>query len=58
MFPTPIIIPFYFVGDESLLFQFQIFAGKTKYRDLLVGHYSWPEAILFCEAVANFDLLF
>lgn len=32
----------YFIGDRKsfLLFSFQIFAVKTKCRDLLVGHYS------------------
>ncbi|EIG27209.1 hypothetical protein HMPREF9971_1414 [Streptococcus parasanguinis F0449] len=41
MFPFTTIIPFISLETEKfLLLSFQIFAGKTKYRDLLVGHYS------------------
>lgn len=41
MSPFTTIIPFNSMETEKfLLLSFQIFAGKTKYRDLLVDHYS------------------
>ena len=41
MSPFTTIIPFISLETEKfLLLSFQIFAGKTKYRDLLVAHYS------------------